>query len=139
MSGIARGGDKRLWVQLVWATRERERLLPPSLDEWLERLLIERCEQIGCSALAVGNASDHVHVLLGFRPSMPIATIAQELKGPTRRALSARIPRFGWQAGYYAETVGDAAALVDEVRRQREHHEDSAPPESWEAYFEPGA
>jgi len=139
MSGIARGGDKRLWVQLVWATRERERLLPPSLDEWLERLLIERCAQIGCSALAVGNASDHVHVLLGFRPSMPIATIAQELKGPTSRALSARIPRFGWQAGYYAETVGDADALVDDVRRQREHHEDSAPPESWEAYFEPGA
>ena len=86
----------------------------------------------------MGNASDHVHVLLGFRPSMPIATIAQELKGPSSRALSARIARFGWQAGYYAETVGDAGALVEEVRRQREHHQDSAPPERWEAYFEPG-
>ena len=126
MNGMARGGDKRLWVQLVWATRERERLLPPTLDQWLERMLVERCEQIGCTALAVGNASDHVHVLLAFRASMPIATIAQELKGPTSRALSARIARFGWQAGYYAETVGDAGALVEPV-------------ESWEAYFEPGA
>ena len=136
---MTRGGDKRLRVQLVWATRERERLLAPNLDEWLGRLLTERCEQIGCTALAVGNSSDHVHVLLGFRPSMPIATIAQELKGPSSRALSARIARFGWQAGYYAETVGDADALVEEVRRQREHHQDSVPPESWEAYFEPGA
>lgn len=135
---MARGGDKRLWVHLVWATRERERLLPPTVDDWLARLLVERCEQIGCTALAVGNASDHVHVLLAFRPSMPIATIAQELKGPSSRALSARIARFGWQAGYYAETVGDAEALVDRVRRQREHHEDAAPPERWESFFEAG-
>jgi hypothetical protein len=78
-------------------------------------------------------------VLLAFRASLPIATIVQELKGPSSRALSARIPRFGWQPGYWAETVGDPGALVDEVRRQRSHHEDSAPPETWEAYFEPGA
>ena len=136
MSGMVRDRDRRLWVQLVWATRERERLLPPTLDGWLERLVAERCEQIGCAALAVGNASDHVHVLLAFRATLPIATIVQELKGPTRRALSARIPRFGWQGGYYAETVGDAGALVDEVRGQRERHADSAPPEPWEACFE---
>jgi putative transposase len=136
---MTRGGDKHLLVQLVWATRERDRLLPPALDDWLERLLAERCEQIGCPALAVGNSSDHVHVLLAFRASMPIATIVQELKGPSSRALSARIARFGWQAGYYAETVGDAGALVEEVRRQREHHDGSAAPETWEAYFEPGA
>jgi len=136
MSGMARGGDKRLWVQLVWATRDRERLLPPDLDEWLRRLLVQRCEQIGCLAVAVGNAWDHVHVLLAFRPSMPIATIAQELKGPSSRALSARVPRFGWQPGYYAETAGDPAPLVEQVRCQREHHEDSSPPENWEAYFD---
>jgi REP element-mobilizing transposase RayT len=136
MSGMARGGDKRLRVELIWATRDRERLLPPMLDEWLGRLLVDRCEQIGCTALAVGNASDHVHVLVAFRASMTIATLAQELKGPTSRALSARIAGFGWQAGYYAETVGDPGGLVERVRRQREHHQDSAPPEPWEAYFE---
>jgi REP element-mobilizing transposase RayT len=139
MNGTTRGGDKRLWVQLVWATRDRERLLPPGLDDWLGRLLAERCEHIGCSAVAVGIAADHVHVLLAFRPSMPIATIAQELKGPSSRALSARIARFGWQAGYYAETVGDPGPLVEHVRGQRGLHEDSSPPESWEAYFEPGS
>ncbi len=136
MSGMTRGGARRLWVQLVWATRERERLLPASVDDWLERLLAERCEQLGCAALAVGTASDHVHVLLAFRASLPIATIAQELKAPTSRALSARIPRFGWHAGYYAETVGDAYALVDTVRRQRELHADAVVPEAWEAGFE---
>jgi putative transposase len=136
MSGMARGGDRRLWVQLVWATREREPLLPPSLDGWLERLIAEKCELIGCAALAVGVSSDHVHVLVAFRASLPIATIAQELKAPTSRALGARIPRFAWQAGYYAETVGDAQALVDTVRRQRDRHLDSLPPEPWEACFE---
>lgn len=138
MNAATAAGHMRLWVQLVWATRDRERLLPPTLDEWLERLLADRCHQIGCTALAVGSASDHVHILLAFRPGIPIATIAQELKGPSSRALSARIPRFGWQPGYYAETVGDIASLVDHVRHQRQHHEGSAPPESWEAYFESG-
>jgi putative transposase len=129
-------GPRRLWVQMVWATRDRERLLDPSIDEWLGRLLTDRCEHIGCRALAVGNASDHVHVLLAFPASMPIATIAQSLKGSTSRALSGRVSRFGWQAGYYAETVGDANALVDFVRRQRDYHRDSARPETWEAVFE---
>ncbi len=133
---MERSGDRRLSVQLVWATRDRESLLPPSLDRWLEGLIADRCEQIGCAALAVGIAWDHVHVLLAFRASLPIATIAQELKAPTSRALGARIPRFAWQAGYYAETVGDADALVDAVRRQRDRHLDALPPEPWEACFE---
>jgi putative transposase len=137
MSTMERG-DRRLWTHLVWATRQRERLLPSELDEWLGRLLVDRCERIGCAALAVGTASDHVHVLLAFRATLPIATIVQELKGPSSRALATRIARFGWQGGYYAETVSDPGALVEQVRNQREHHEGSAAPERWEACFEPG-
>ncbi len=125
----------RLWVHMVWATRGRERLLPPPLDEWLGLFLGERCAELGCRALAVGTGWDHVHVLAGFPSSLPVAAIAYRLKMASSRALSSRVCPFAWQSGYYAETVRELVPLVDLLRDHRDRHEGGALPESWEEAF----
>jgi putative transposase len=139
MNGIDRGDAHRLWVHMVWATRGRERILPPPVDDWLALFLGEKCAELGCRALAVGAAWDHVHVIVAFPAALPVASIAHRLKGASSRALSSRVCPFAWQAGYFAETVSDVVALVDLLRDHRVHHADAGLPEAWEEAFVAGA
>ena len=124
----------RLTAHLVWATRGRNRWLDPSLDERLSARIGERCIALGCKALAVGNASDHVHVLVEFGAAISIASLAHHLKGASSRALTLQLgSALRWQAGYYAETAGDIETLVAYVRGQREHHSRTEQREAWES------
>jgi putative transposase len=123
----------RLAVHLVWATRGRALWLDAAVDGWLLAFLSERCTQLGCKALAVGNAPDHVHALVPFAPALSIASLVHRLKGASRRAFSLQFGRhLEWQVGYYAETASESDALVAYIRGQREYHRAAHAPEAWE-------
>jgi putative transposase len=97
--------------------------------------MVAKCDELGGKLLAVGNASDHVHVLVAHPPAVAVATIAQRLKGASSRILAPRLPRdFGWQEGYFAESVSDLERVAAYVSRQRAHHDapGRAAPEAWE-------
>jgi putative transposase len=127
----------RLTVHLVWATHNREPWLDTNVDPWLSELLRDLSAPLDCDALAVGNASDHVHVLVAFAPTVTIASLAHRLKGASSRPLSRYLGhRFGWQAGYFAETVGSVDHVAEYVRGQREHHRQAVRPEPWEEDFD---
>jgi len=108
-------------------------LLAEGIDVTLARLVADKCLEIGCRAVAVGNAADHVHALVVLAPTMSVASLAHRVKGATSRILGQRLSEpFAWQAGYFAESVGDIAGVASYVRAQRERHRASGSPEGWE-------
>jgi putative transposase len=123
----------RLLVHLVWATRGRNHWLEPERDRRLHQLLCNRCTLLDCTAVAVGNAGDHVHMLVRLSPRVSTASLAHGLKGASSVALSAEWGRpFRWQAGYFAESVCEVHTLTAYIGGQREHHRDPTVQESWE-------
>jgi putative transposase len=82
----------RLTVHLVWATRDRRPWLDPSIDARLSELISRKPEELGCRAIAVGNACDHVHVLVSHPPTLTVANIAHRLKGASSRILAGHLP-----------------------------------------------
>ena len=123
----------RLWVHLVWLTRDREPLLTPTTDGVLAARIEAACTAIGCRAVAVGCASDHVHALVQFPPSARNSAIVQHLKAASAKAGSER--SVAWHPGYFAESATDVAAVADLVRNQRVRHAASGAPEQWEEAF----
>ncbi len=131
-----------LLVHVVWATYRRRPILPVSFDPTLAAIFGRKAKGKRCVVLAVGIAHDHVHVLLRLAPSIALADIVQCLKGASafdvnqRRLLSGRL---SWQDGYWAESLAlaDVSSLVDYLRHQRLHHDDSHPAESWQSHNEP--
>jgi putative transposase len=124
----------RLAVHMVWATRDRRPCLEPEIDPWLSKLIVAKCAQIGCRAIAVGNASDHVHALVTFPPTLAVASIAHRLEGASSHRLSSRLPQLQWQAGSFAESVSDIARAAAYVLHPRQYHDHAAPgaQEPWE-------
>ena len=130
-----------LLAHIVWATGERSPILGPSADAWLARLLGHKAHEAGCILVAVGNAADHVHVLVRYPSTVCVATAVQCLKGASSHAWNSAVsarparPRLSWQAGYWAESVSpkDLPTLIGYVEGQRRHHGEVREPEAWEA------
>ena len=116
----------QLYVHLVWATWDRLRLITPRVEQVLRPALLAKATELGCTTLAVGAVEDHVHHLLMVPATLPVATIAGELKGVSSFLVNQELGRgeFKWQAGYGGFTVSKSHLDRVEryVQRQREHH-----------------
>jgi len=128
--------DVLLLVHVVWSTIDRRPILSASDDAWLAGGVRSACARLIADCIAVGNADDHVHVVVSMHPSTSIADLAQRLKGTTSHAWNRRggAPELHWQAGYWARNVDPShlAPLVDYVREQRSRHRSHAARADWE-------
>src|SRR5579864_4793120 len=126
-----------LVVHVVWATAARASALPPRVDDWLAAELRRAASELGVVMLAVGNASDHVHVVLQHPPRVAVATLAGRLKGASSRAAhnsGVMGEGDGWQVGYWAESVSAERVepLLDYVTHQGDHHALESSLEPWQ-------
>jgi REP-associated tyrosine transposase len=78
-------------------------------------------------ALAIGGASDHVHMLLLLPATLSAAKAMQLLKGNSSKWIRETFPKmhlFAWQGGYGAFSVGVSGVdrTVSYIRNQAQHH-----------------
>ena len=114
-------------VHCVWSTKGREPCLTADLRERLWPYLGGIAKQNQMKALAIGGASDHVHVLLSLPATLSIAKAMQLLKGNSSKWLREAFPKmhsFAWQEGYgaFSVSISGVDATVAYIRNQAEHH-----------------
>ncbi len=112
----------RLHYLVTWSTRGRRPVLKDRHIAALEQLVRRASEERGYSLLEVAAGADHVHVLIGLRPSQSISSAVRELKGRAGVALLSQFPELRvwlrgnlvWDERYAVETV--SPARIDRVR-----------------------
>lgn len=114
----------QLHYLVTWTTRGRRPVLRDrhvhALQEFIRRVSDER----GFALLEVMAGPDHVHVVLGLRPSQSVASAVRELKGRAGMELLTRFPELRvwlggnlvWDERYAVETV--SPARLDRVRER---------------------
>jgi putative transposase len=117
----------RLHYHLVWATALRQPLIDADAACVIEQALYRKARELGVTIHQVGGVEDHLHVVASIPSRVAVAGCLQQFKGASSYAVNSSLhrgPRFRWQDGYGALTVGhrSLALVVDYVRRQREHH-----------------
>jgi putative transposase len=111
--------------------------LPASIDATLAKLLDAKANALGCSSIATGVASDHVHVIVRLETTVTLAGLVGQLKGASAHHINERVllsEPLRWQVGYWAESVSPSGLVYLEryVRTQRSHHDDAHPAEAWQ-------
>jgi REP element-mobilizing transposase RayT len=112
----------RLHYLVTWSTRGRRPVLRDRHVAALERLVQQTSDERGYSLLEVAAAADHVHVLIGLKPSQSIASAVRELKGRAGVALLTQFPELRvwlrgnliWDERYAVETL--SATRIPRVR-----------------------
>ena len=117
----------KLYVHVVWATKERTHLLDRALLFQLSEQSIGTSRKLGAAVLAFGGVSDHIHVLLRYRPDLSISNLVRRLKAALTRTIRRDVPGlpdFAWQTGYGAFSVSssDLDRVVAYISKQEYHH-----------------
>lgn len=114
-------------LHCVFAVSGRRRLLNPEVVRRLWPYLGGIARENGMTALAVGGAEDHVHVLLSLRGTLAISKAMQLIKGNSSKWIHETfddLADFTWQEGYGAFSIGVTGidATRSYIARQVEHH-----------------
>jgi len=109
----------------VCATKERRPFIRADWQGRLHEYLGGTVRGLGGVPLQMGGAQDHVHALIGLKPTHCLADFVRELKKATSVwTASHHEPQFAWQEGYSVFTV--SASQMEAVSRyiagQEEHH-----------------
>jgi len=88
-------------VHCVWSTKNREPCLTLDLRGRLWPYLGCIAKQNQMKTLAIGGASDHVHLLLALPATTSVAKAMQLLKGNSSKWIRETFPKMGsfWMAG----------------------------------------
>jgi REP element-mobilizing transposase RayT len=118
----------RLYYHLVWATKNREHLIQPEIDDRLYAYTVRKAAELDVYVYAINGWYDHVHVVAAIPPKHAVADVVKRLKGASSHYLNHEGGldyQFAWQRGYGALTLGELQRPKAEayVRAQKEHHD----------------
>ena len=121
------GTFAQIYIQGVYAVKRRECLIE---EAWAEALyqyiggIIRGKEQ---KLLAINGTADHLHILIGMKPSCCLSDLVREIKKSSNEFINQKRlskKKFQWQEGYGAFSYSHSA-LDDGIRyvkNQKEHH-----------------
>jgi putative transposase len=99
----------RLYVHLVWTTRDRAASLDPGRAEYLSEHLPIIARQERARVLALGIVATHVHVLMRVHPTTDLPRLLQRMKGGSAHGINAATPAartvLKWAKGYSVTSV----------------------------------
>jgi REP element-mobilizing transposase RayT len=110
----------------VFSTKDRAPVITADCRGELHGYLGGIVRNLGGVPLSVGGTEDHVHLLVGLKPTHVLSDVLRDVKGGSSEWAHAAggKKRFEWQPGYGAYTV--SPANVEKVQQyilnQEEHH-----------------
>jgi len=111
----------------VFSTKERRPMITPTLRERLWPFLGGIARQNKMTAIEIGGAEDHVHILLSLPSTISIAKALQLIKGGSSKWVHETFPEqrlFGWQVKYgsFSVSVSQLDKIIEYIKQQAEHH-----------------
>ena len=117
----------KIWVHLVFATKNREPCLKKEFRQDLYKHIIENCKEKDIFLQAINGYSGHVHCLISLGKDQNISKITQLIKGEssfwiTKNNLTPE--KFSWQDDYFAVSVSESQVktVVGYIKNQEAHH-----------------
>jgi REP element-mobilizing transposase RayT len=117
----------QIHIHVVFAVQDRACVIRTEWKEGLYRYITGIVQKHGHKMLAINGMPDHIHVLIGMRPTQSLSDLIQKVKGDSSRWINdQQLVRghFAWQEGYGAFSYGKSqvSAVIGYIHNQEEHH-----------------
>jgi putative transposase len=117
----------RIWVHLVFATKNREPLLKKEFRYDVYKHIIDNCAEKDIFLKTINGYTDHIHCLISLGKDQNIAKISQLIKGESSYWINQNnltSEKFGWQDDYFAVSVSESQleAVTKYIQNQEQHH-----------------
>jgi putative transposase len=117
----------KIWVHLVFSTKNRQPWLNKDLRYKLHQHIIENCKKKEIFLQAINGYTDHVHCLISLGKDQSISKIAQLIKGESSFWINKQAffdETFSWQDDYFAVSVSESQieSVIGYIKNQEKHH-----------------
>jgi putative transposase len=116
----------RIYIQIVFSVRNRELLIDPLWEERLFQYITGIIQNKGQKLIAIGGMPDHIHILIGMKPTCNLSDLVREIKKASNEFIRQNrfSGNFHWQDGFGAFSCGhrNLDDVVDYVLTQKQHH-----------------
>ena len=117
----------QIYIQVIFAVKGRDSLIAKTWEDELYKYTTGIITNKGQKLLAINGMPDHIHILIGMKPSCCLSDLVREIKKATNEFIKEKkFTRFNfqWQEGYGAFSYSHSALdnVIAYINNQKEHH-----------------
>ena len=121
------GTFSQIYIQVVFAVKGRQSLISKQWEDELYKYITGIITNKDQKLLAINGMPDHIHILIGLKPSCCLSDLVREIKKASNEFVNDKKftrAKFQWQEGYGAFSYSHSALdnVIRYIRNQKEHH-----------------
>jgi putative transposase len=118
----------QIYLQFVFAVQNRQSLITKEHKEELHKYVTALVQNRKAKMLAINCMPDHIHLFVGFKPTILISDFVKEIKVESNEFINNKKwlkGKFNWQEGYgvFSYSHSHIDAVVKYVLNQEAHHQ----------------
>lgn len=134
------GTFSQIYIQVIFAVKNRGSLIHSSWEEELYKYITGIVTNKGQKMLAINGMPDHIHFLIGMKPNCCLSDLVRETKKSSndfinRKKLSRN--KFQWQEGYGAFSYSHSSLnnVIAYITNQKDHHKTQSFKDEYKAFL----
>ena len=117
----------KIYIPVVFAVKGRGSLIQHSWEEELYKYISGIVNNKEQKMLAINGMPDHIHFLIGMKPSCCLSDLVREIKKSSNEFINERKftkLKFQWQDGYgaFSYSHSNLDNVIGYIEQQKEHH-----------------
>ncbi|MFN5416576.1 MAG: IS200/IS605 family transposase [Flavobacteriia bacterium] len=117
----------QIFVQIIFAVRNRKRLIDQSWEEDLHKYITGIIQQKNQTLIAINGVEDHIHILINMKPTCCLSDLVREIKKSSTKYINENKysqEAFHWQEGFgvFSYNARQVEMIKNYIFRQKEHH-----------------
>lgn len=99
----------KIYIHCVFAVKGRQNLISKRWKDELYKYITGIVSNENQKLIAINGIADHVHILLGIKPSKNLSELIRDIKANSSRFINTKkwiLGKFEWQKGFGAFSCG---------------------------------
>jgi len=124
---VAAGTFSQIYIQIVFVVKGRNSLIHTDWEEELYKYITGIVQNKGQKMLAINGVGNHIHFLIGLKPSCKLSDLVREIKKASNKFINNSkftSYKFKWQEGYAAFSYSFSALdnVIKYIANQKVYH-----------------
>jgi putative transposase len=117
----------QIYIHIVFAVKGRDSLVSKKWKNELYKYITGIITNEGQKLLAINGMSDHIHILIGLKPTMALSNLVRDIKANSSKFINDQkwiMGKFEWQQGYgaFSYSHSQLGNIINYIQNQEEHH-----------------
>ncbi len=117
----------QIYIQTIFAVQNRDALIRTLWEEELYKYITGIIQNKGQKMLAINGTSNHIHFLIGMKPTCCLSDLVREIKKSSNTFIKEKkfTPyNFQWQEGFgaFSYSHSQLTDVIKYIENQKEHH-----------------